>query len=474
MTDTYFTSFLRSKIFLCFVTLPLLLPLTPNALAGDRLVTSVGKTRTLVIKNVARASISDSTLANIETSSKRDKIMITGLNVGKTDMTVWFSNGRKDSYALEVVESFKDIEHELSRLLGGIEGLKIKNTSDGVSLEGEMYRSEDLERIQKILRNYPEVHDFTKINSQALEYFQKVLQQKMLDERFDQIQISKAGNTLYMEGFVRSSVEKIRAEKIAKEIFVETESHIEVGVEQKNLILVDLKFTEVSKRSLQDLGIKWPQPVDVNAAFTSSGKAVSTVLSTETTVQLNSLIDKGDAKILSNPQLLCQSGFPATFDAGGEIPIRLVSERTANVQFKSYGLHLDIKARSDAGKYASIEIQSRMSDINMATAIDGIPGFLEHKVSTAVNLKLGQTVALAGLYESRRNKNTQKVAFLGHIPILGELFKSRNFQNNESEFMVFLTPMLANGADQYHQEKEKRNDRQIQQKEQDLKFSFMD
>ena len=132
------------------------------------------------------------------------------------------------------------------------------------------------------------------------------------------------------------------------------------------------------------------------------------------------MIEKGDAKVLSNPKLLCQSGFPASFDAGGEIPIRLVSERSANVFFKSYGLHLDINAKSDAGKRTSIEILSRISDLDMATAIDGIPGIIEHKVNTAVNLNFGQTVALAGLIEIKNSKGTSNVAFFGHSQALGE------------------------------------------------------
>lgn len=64
----------------------------------------------------------------------------------------------------------------------------------------------------------------------------------------------------------------------------------------------------------------------------------------------------------------------------------------------------------------------------MATAVDGVPGILEHKVNTAVNLEFGQTVALAGLIESKNSKNISKVPVLGHIPVLGELLKVEIFE----------------------------------------------
>lgn len=88
---------------------------------------------------------------------------------------------------------------------------------------------------------------------------------------------------------------------------------------------------EILKNSLHNLGIQWPQHLDIASNMSLTNQNFSTVLTSQSTVQLNALIDKGDAKVLSNPKLLCQSGFPASFDAGGEIPIRLVSERTADV-----------------------------------------------------------------------------------------------------------------------------------------------
>jgi pilus assembly protein CpaC len=442
--------------------------------ASGTIYITPGRQQTLTIPDVMRASISNDDIAAAEAVSAEGQVIITGLSMGKTNMTVWLGNGRKEFYKINVSDKEINVEKDLHQLLGGIEGIQIRTTSSGVVVDGQLYRSEDLELVQKTLKQYPRVQNYAKVNAGALEFFQTAMLEKLKEQGFDQIQISKAGDTLYLEGFVNSPLEKIRAEKIARTIYIKIENHIELGIEQKNLILVDIKFMEILKNSLHNLGIQWPQHVDVGSNIGWSNKGFSTILSSQSTVQLNALIDKGDAKVLSNPKLLCQSGFPASFDAGGEIPIRMISERSADVYFKPYGLHLDVNAKSDAGKRTSIEVQSRISDLDMATAIDGIPGILEHKVNTAVNLEFGQTVALAGLIESKNSKSVSKVPVLGHIPILGELFKSRNFNNSLSEFVVFLTPILANANDSYHMQQKNAVDQEWIQKDKKLKYGLMD
>lgn len=421
-----------------------------------------------------RSTVSNDNIAAAETLSSEGQVIVTGLSIGKTEMTIWIDNGKKDFYIINVVERETHVDKDLTQLLGGIEGIHVKNTASGVVVDGQLYRSEDLELVQKVLKQYPRVQNYTKVNVGALEFFQTAMLQKLQEQGFDQIEISKAGDTLYLEGFVNSPLEKTRAEKIAKTVYIKTENHLDLGIEKKNLILVDIKFMEILKNSLRNLGIQWPQHLDIASNMSLTNQNFSTVLTSQSTVQLNALIDKGDAKVLSNPKLLCQSGFPASFDAGGEIPIRLVSERTADVFFKSYGLHLDVSAKSDSGKRASIEIQSRISNLDMATAVDGVPGILEHKVNTAVNLEFGQTVALAGLIESKNSKNISKVPVLGHIPVLGELFKSRNFRNSLSEFVVFLTPILANGSDSYHMQKKNSVDQQWIEADKKIKYRAMD
>lgn len=453
---------------ICLISLPGL------AFGKGAIVVAPGSQETISAKGAARATVSDLTIATADTITSEDQIVITGLTVGSTDMTVWLENGKKDFYQIKVSEKGVNTFKEVKAMLSGIEGLKITNSNSEVVVSGQVYRGDDMVTLQRVLKMYPNVKNFTQVNPQALEYFQQTMLGKLRQEDFNQIQVSKDDDTLYLEGYVRNSVEKKRAEKIAKNVYIRTESHLEIGIDKKNLILVDLKFMEIKKDSLNHLGITWPQNVDVSSTVSLAQSAFSSVLSTTNTIQLNGLIQKGDAKVLSNPKLLCQSGTPASFDAGGEIPIRLTSERTASVFFKPYGLHLDIKAKSDAGQRASVEIQSRMSDLDMATAIDGIPGILEHKVNTAVNLDFGQTASIAGLIESRNSKNVSKVPVLGHIPVLGELFKSRNFRNNLSEFVLFLTPILANGDSPYHQQQKNMSDQKMKQTDDRIKFHLLD
>ena len=472
----YCTSFQQAGSIIRKTALYLVLYLltSANGFAKETVVVSLGMQDVVSVQNIARASVANPEVVSAEAYSDSNQVIITGLSIGSTNMTVWLQDGEKELYVVRVVEKEVNAQKELQGLLSNIEGIQVKSTPTGTVISGQVYRGDDLDTLQKALKLYPKVQNQTQVNPQALEYFQQAMTDKLHGEGFDQIQVTRANDTLYLEGFVRTQVEKIRAVKIAHTMYVRTEDHLEMGIEKKNLILVDIKFMEILKTSLNNIGVAWPGSLNVSSNLTLTQNVFSSVLSSESSVMLNGLIQKGDARILANPSLLCQSGFPASFDAGGEIPIKLTSERTASVFFKPYGIHLDINAKSDAGRRAAIEVQSRVSDLDPATAIDGIPGILEHKVNTAVNLDFGQTVAIAGLIESKKSKTTSKMPFFGQIPILGELFKSRNFTNNLSEFVVFLTPILANGDNAYHMQQKNMADHKWNDQGEKLKFSLTD
>ena len=85
---------------------------------------------------------------------------------------------------------------------------------------------------------------------------------------------------------------------------------------------------------------------------------------------------------------------------------------------------------------------TEVSQVDPSVSINGYPGFLTRRVDTEVTVKDGETIILSGLLHLSENKNVSKVPFLGHIPILGELFKSRQFQERQTELVVFVTPRI--------------------------------
>ena len=439
------------------------------------LTLSPGHQQVISEENLTTASIGDSSIASVEDPGNGNQVIVTGQREGKTNLILWKKTGEKSEYTIVVVAQHQSKASDLQHLLGNIEGLKITQVGTAIVLEGELFRGEDLERVQRIAKLYQSVKNYTKVHPKALEVFEKIVFEKLTENNFDQITVSRGGDTLYLEGYVKNEVEKDRALKIATNIYFQTVSHIKFGVEEQNQVWVDLQFMEVLNDKLHDIGLSWPEATEIQSSLNANQfNSLQSSISANVGVTLRTLIQNGQAKILSNPKLLVRDGKKATFDAGGELPIRLISERTADVIFKSYGLHIEVDAKTDQSNKVFLDINSRISDLDLSTTIEGLPAIVEHKVNTAVNLEYGQTVALAGLIESRKSKSTKKFPFLGHIPILGELFKSRNFRNNHSEFVVFLTPYRGGANEPIHEYEKKHMDHQYQGMDEKLQFSILD
>lgn len=435
----------------------------------------VGHQHVISAPKVKRAAIGNSKVADVKALSSAEQVIVTGIRPGSTDLILWSRLGEKKTYAIKVHYPRHSHRSSIQALLKDVEGIKVKEIDKRIILDGQIYRGEDLHRIERVLKLYPKVINLTRMNAEALGYFLKLIQALLNKSKIANVSIRAMGDQLVLEGEVERKHETEHAEYLAKTIYPKIVNHLTIGIESESLILVDVKLMEVRKNVLTQAGIRWPGviPVRTGAIFSSQQNTQSLIIGENMRLGLIALIENGQARILSNPKLLCQSGKPASFLAGGEIPIRLISERSANIIFKPYGVILNVEAKADRSQRVFLEIEAKISELDAATAVEGLPGILEHRVKTAVNINLGQTVVLGGLLENRSKKTVQKFPFLGHIPILGELFKSRSFQKNESEFLILLTPKDATSPKQ-HEKSILQTQNKIKKQEHEMRFSLLD
>jgi pilus assembly protein CpaC len=215
-----------------------------------------------------------------------------------------------------------------------------------------------------------------------------------------------------------------------------------VPEERRTLLLYDLKILEISRGETAQLGIRWPDMISVKGSYSaeSGGGSVLSV-GTDFDVRLNLLLADGRARILSNPRLACESGQEAQFLAGGEIPIVIVTPETRTVEWKTYGIILRIRPAMDEGGKVRTSITAEVSTVDHGSGSSNVPGFLTRRVSTHFSTLPGETVMLSGLVKSEMAKDVARVPLLGQIPVIGELFKSRNFRENQSELAIFVTPV---------------------------------
>ncbi|HBN08114.1 MAG TPA: secretion system protein, partial [Cyanobacteria bacterium UBA8530] len=141
------------------------------------------------------------------------------------------------------------------------------------------------------------------------------------------------------------------------------------------------------------------------------------------------------------------SGGKASFLVGGEVPIPMAqAQGQVTIDWKEYGVKLDISPQVMASGKISLKVKPEVSslDFNNGVRINNflVPALQSRKAETQVVLRDGQSLLIGGLIQNQESKNIEKLPFLGDIPVLGQLFRSDNFQNNETELNVIVTPHL--------------------------------
>ena len=170
---------------------------------------------------------------------------------------------------------------------------------------------------------------------------------------------------------------------------------------------------------------------------------------------LDALEEKGLAKTLAEPTLIALSGESASFLAGGEFPIPVVQSgggggqdgnNAVTVQFKPFGVSLGFTPTVLSDKVINLVVEPEVSSIDPTASINinglQIPGLQTRRASTVLELRDGESFAIAGLLQRDFKTTVNQVPLLGSIPIIGTLFRSSSFQKGETELLIVVTPRL--------------------------------
>jgi pilus assembly protein CpaC len=271
------------------------------------------------------------------------------------------------------------------------------------------------------------------------------------------------GNSVMISGFVdqQEAVSKIIA--VASKYFPDVMDMMKVSGAQQAILHV--KVVEVSRTKLRNMGFDWAQ-ISSNGNVVWSG--VNGLLSTASGTPfgapstapdntfkfnigganafygvLNALRQDSLGKVVSEPDLLAISGYPAFIWVGGEIGYTTNNGLTGTtVGFKSYGTRLDMVPIVLGNGRLHIDIHSAVSEIDGANSIDGIPALANREMQTGVEMRAGQTLAIGGLIQVRTEASVQGFPWISEIPYLGVPFSSKSHQTNEIEYIVLVTPEI--------------------------------
>jgi pilus assembly protein CpaC len=284
------------------------------------------------------------------------------------------------------------------------------------------------------------------------------------------IQIRNVGGRIMLQGAVLDALMVDRAMQIAQDFAGDNVTNA-LTVSSPQQVMLEVRMIEAERSLGRDLGVNWrvesggfrfstfrPSPNLRSAPLTQGGTPFGSILSNflaggaEVDVLIQALEEKGVARRLAEPNLTALSGQPASFHAGGEFPVPTLDNRSVgtegdeavvqSVEFKPFGVRLSFTPTVLADGVINLVIEPEVSEPNFANAVRGIPSLSTRRARTTVELRDGQSMAMAGLLQTINSRQADQVPWLGDLPILGALFRSSGFQKNETELVVIVTPRL--------------------------------
>ncbi len=229
-------------------------------------------------------------------------------------------------------------------------------------------------------------------------------------------------------------------------------------------VLLEVRFIEASRDDIKEIGFgtEVSRPGDflfMTSSNLLSGGAAQTVgtllgQSGNTSIDtfLQALEEKGVVRTLAKPNLVSQSGQPASFLAGGEFPVPVAAdEGTVTIEFKKFGVSLEFTPTVATEDRIVLQVSPEVSGLDPRNSVRladvEIPALSVRKINTQVELGNGQSFAIAGLIQNDFQASKAQTPLLGDVPILGNLFRSSRFKKNETELVVIITPYLIKPAD---------------------------
>jgi pilus assembly protein CpaC len=382
-------------------------PAAPEATLPQRVDLFVGDSRVLAVKP-ARIAVGNGKVLAVSPVSAGQLVLI-GESPGSTVLQIWLRDGRQ--HRVVVTVSASDLEATLQavrELLTGTEGVGARISGRRIVIEGEAAGARARERAAAIATLYP--------------------------------------------GLVLDFVGKIGWE---------------------SMVHFDVRIVEFRRGRLRELGIRWRDDVNgpnagVIADFVANdrfrplppgsglpdevlqqlppriGSAAGYLgIATALDSRIRLLEQQGEATIVAEPTLSCRSGGSARFVAGGEIPFPVVSGvGSTDVEYKEYGVILDVKPVADAAGAVFARVETELSQVDNTQRVLGVPGFLKRRSATDINLRDGETLVIAGLASQTQSLEDAGLPGLSRLPAAGRLFGTRARRREGSELVIFLTPRI--------------------------------
>jgi pilus assembly protein CpaC len=291
----------------------------------------------------------------------------------------------------------------------------------------------------------------------------------------DDIRLSQANGSVVISGSVTNPLVAQQAELVVKAAGFQVVNMLTSPAGDKPQVQLMVRVAEVSRTKAREIAPSYGLANNSSVGYLNSGNSPTSVRETSVspfsssyllnlasplnlifgngtaglTGYLRALKSVGAIRSLAEPNLIAMDGQKASFLAGGEFPVPIVQtgeHSNVTIVWKEYGVRLNFKPTIIDEDHIRLELEPEVSTIDFANGVkfDGflIPALKTRRATTGVELRDGQSFALAGLLDNNETQTMSKVPGVGDLPIIGNLFKSKSFQKEETELMFFVTAQL--------------------------------
>jgi len=366
--------------------------------------------KSIILKSsqpVSRISEPTPTIAEALPLSPHE-IYISGKAAGTTTLILWQKEGISAIYDIEVAYDISRLKLKLNQILPAEKDILVLATHDSITLAGKLSSASNISHVMALAEAFaPE---------------------------------GKVRNLLEVGG-VHQVMLEVRVAEMARSITKK------LGVNFSYVNGEDFAVNllgGLTSATVPGLGVAASPAVNALFRFQSG--------SSTWTWFIDALNEEGLIKILAEPSLMTLSGQTAHFLAGGEYPVPVAQGLgTVAIEYKPFGVGLSFTPTVLSPNKISIQVAPDISELDFATAVQlqgfSVPGLRTRRASTMIELADGQSFAIAGLLQENTRDNLSKYPGLGNIPILGTLFRSRQFQKNETELIIIVTVHLVKPID---------------------------
>lgn len=438
----------------------------------------VGQSRILTVKadlavrgkTTALVAVGDPTVADFQVLSAR-QIRVGGQRIGTTDLSVVTPDGATYSFEVRVVADLNVLRGQLRALFPDA-AIRLAQIRDHVVVEGQARDTAQAAKIVEAIEVYLE---------SVLAGEQKKVSGERRDDRGVPPRADAPGDGGPPAALPEGSPIREMQAALAKPKVINL-----LTVPGSKQVLLKVRVAELNRTAFRQIGSDLlvgkaggPQLGTrigggvVNTAATAAPLAGLTELLSGSATTAFGIFEQADfavlfsalrrnslLRVLAEPNLVAMNGHPANFLAGGEFPVPVPQQTgvgggtgAITVQFREFGVRLAFLPTITDGDVIKLSVNPEVSTIDPAlgtTLVAGgspVPGLSTRRAQTTVELKQGQTLAVAGLLQLTMDGSTQRIPLMGDLPVIGPFFSNTTNGRVEKELIVLVTPYLVEGVD---------------------------